>query len=216
MTPDELRRHLESLLFVAAEPAEISQLAVALDVTTDQLDAALLELSEQCQTRGLRLQRKGQRVQLASAPESAPFVEKFLGLSATTRLSHAALETLAIIAYRQPITRAAIESLRGVDCDGVVRTLLARQLIQEIDRLDTVGHPVTFGTTFEFLRYFGLQKLDELPPLQIAEPHVQTTTTDAIASDANASFVATAPAQTTLIASDTHTPHSENETLAAA
>ncbi len=165
MNQDELLRHLEGLLFVAAEPAEIAQLAAALDVRATEVEAALETLSAQFQSRGLRLQRRGQRVALATAPESAPYVEKFLGLSATTRLSQAALETLSIIAYRQPITRAEIEDLRGVDCDGVLRTLTARQLIGEVERLETVGHPIRYGTTFEFLRYFGLQNLDQLPPL---------------------------------------------------
>src|SRR5262245_56295056 len=106
MNPDEILRHLESLLFVAAEPAEISQLAGALDVPASEVESAVEELAERCKWRGLRVQRRGQRVQLASSPDAAPYVEKFLGLTATTRLSQAALETLAIIAYRQPITRA--------------------------------------------------------------------------------------------------------------
>src|SRR5262245_37599481 len=126
MTSDELIRHLESLLFVASEPTEIAQLAAALDVKASDIEETLLALSEQCQTRGLRVQRKGTRVQLATAPEASPFIEKFLGLTATTRLSQAALETLAIIAYRQPITKMEIETLRGVDSDGVLRTLVAR------------------------------------------------------------------------------------------
>src|SRR5437016_1642450 len=129
MTPDDLLRHLESLLFVSPEPAEISQLAAALDVPVAELEPAIEELAERCKWRGIRVQRKAQRLQLASAPDAAPFVEKYLGLNAVTRLSQAALETLAIIAYRQPITRPEIEVLRGVDCDGVLRTLTARQLI---------------------------------------------------------------------------------------
>ncbi len=192
MTSDELIRHLESLLFVSAEPAEVAQLASALDVKASDVEAALDKLAEQCQSRGIRLQRKGQRVQLASAPESAAYVETFLGLSATTRLSQAALETLAIIAYRQPITRAEIEALRGVDCDGVLRTLTARQLITEVERLDTVGHPIRYGTTFEFLRYFGLQTLEQLPALQpeespppeVAHAHSESAALQAITSTA--------------------------------
>lgn len=170
MTPDDLLRHLESLLFVSPEPAEISHLAAALEVTTAELEAASEELSERCKWRGIRVQRKGNRLQLASSPDAASYVEKYLGLNAVTRLSQAALETLAIIAYRQPITRPEIEVLRGVDCDGVLRTLTARQLIIEVGRLDTVGHPIRYGTTFEFLRYFGLERLDQLPSLSLAEP----------------------------------------------
>ena len=170
MTPDDLLRHLESLLFVSSEPAEIAQLAAALDVPVSDIESAIDEFAERCKWRGIRVQRKGQRVQLASSPDAAPYVEKFLGLNAVTRLSQAALETLAIIAYRQPITRPEIEVLRGVDCDGVLRTLTARQLIVEVGRLDTVGHPIRYGTTFEFLRYFGLERLDQLPSLNMAEP----------------------------------------------
>jgi segregation and condensation protein B len=170
MTPDELLRHLESLLFVSSEPAEITQLAAALEVPVSEVESAIEEMAERCKWRGIRVQRKGQRVQLASSPDAAPYIEKYLGLNAVTRLSQAALETLAIIAYRQPITRPEIEGLRGVDCDGVLRTLTARQLIVELGRLDTVGHPIRYGTTFEFLRYFGLERLDQLPSLLSAEP----------------------------------------------
>jgi len=170
MTPDDLLRHLESLLFVSSEPAEIAQLATALDMPVADIESAVDEFAERCKWRGIRVQRKGQRVQLASSPEAAPYVEKYLGLNAVTRLSQAALETLAIIAYRQPITRPEIEVLRGVDCDGVLRTLMARQLIVEVGRLDTVGHPIRYGTTFEFLRYFGLERLDQMPSLNTAEP----------------------------------------------
>ncbi|MBI1800031.1 MAG: SMC-Scp complex subunit ScpB [Chloroflexi bacterium] len=170
MTSDQLVCTLESLLFVAAEPVEVSQLAGALGVSAAEVEGRLAQFEELCRTRGVRLQRKGQRVQLATAPESSPFVEKFLGLTATTRLSQAALETLAIIAYRQPITRAEIEAIRAVDCDGVLRTLVARELIAEVERLDTVGHPIRYGTTFEFLRYLGLQRMSDLPPLDDREP----------------------------------------------
>src|SRR5437867_5977324 len=193
MGRDELIRHLESLLFVAAEPAEVAQLAAALDVRSGEVEEALAELSDQYASRGLRVQRRGQRVALATAAEAAPYVEKFLGLSATTRLSQAALETLAIIAYRQPITRAQIEALRGVDCDGVLRTLTARQLIGEVERLETVGHPIRYGTTFEFLRYFGLQNLGQLPRLHHDEPEQTQSAEPATAAsrdDAEASRTA--------------------------
>jgi len=104
---------------------------------------------------------------LVSAPEAAPYVERFLGLSLSGKLSAAALETLAIIAYKQPITRPQIEAIRGVNSDGALRTLMSKGLIEEVGRLDSVGHPILFGTTFEFLQYFGLSSLSELPPLEI-------------------------------------------------
>jgi len=101
-----------------------------------------------------------------TAPEATAYIERFLGLSVSGKLSTAALETLGIIAYKQPITRPEIEAIRGVNSDGVLRTLLSKGLIEEVGRLDTVGHPIQYGTTFEFLKYFAIKGLDELPALQ--------------------------------------------------
>ncbi len=116
---------VEALLFVSDEPASVGQLAGALDASPAQVEEALAELEAVLQERGLRLQRMGDRCQLVTAPEAAPYVERFLGLGERRRLSQAALETLAIIAYRHPISRPAIEAIRGVNCDSVLRTLLA-------------------------------------------------------------------------------------------
>jgi segregation and condensation protein B len=104
----------------------------------------------------------------------ADTIEKFLGLTFSGKFSAPALETLAIIAYRQPITRPEIDSIRGVNSDGVLRTLISKGLIEEIGRLETVGHPTLFATTFEFLRYFGLESLEQLPELELPQlplPH---------------------------------------------
>jgi segregation and condensation protein B len=109
-------------------------------------------------------------VQLVTAPETAGDVERFLGLEATTRLSGAALETLALIAYRQPITRAQMEATRGVNCDGVLKTLLGHGLVEAVGRLDQAGRPVIFGTTFQFLQQFGLADLGQLPSLEELTP----------------------------------------------
>ncbi len=157
---------VEGLLFVADSPVSVVRLAEALEVTPAQVEHALNELEESSSARGLCLQRAGSRVQLVTAPELAPSVERFLGLEARTPLSRAALETLAIIAYRQPITRPEIEAIRGVGSDSVLRTLLSVGLIEEIGRALTVGRPILYGTTFEFLQHFGLRGLDELPPLE--------------------------------------------------
>lgn len=156
---------VESLLFVADAPVSVGRLAEALQVTPGQVEHALSELEGTYESRGLRLQRAGSRVQLITVPEAAPAVERFLGLEAQTRLSRAALETLAIIVYRQPITRPEIELIRGVGSDSVLRTLLSAGLIEEVGRATTVGRPILYGTTFEFLQHFGLRRLDELPPL---------------------------------------------------
>ncbi len=157
---------LESLLFVAGEPAPIRRLAQALDATPRRVEKALDHLERKLEGRGVRLQRHGDAVQLISAPEAADVIETYLGLDLTTRLSRAALETLAIIAYRQPVTRPQLEAIRGVSCDGVLRTLLNRGLVEEVGRLDQAGRPILYGTTFAFLQYFGLTSLDDLPPLE--------------------------------------------------
>jgi len=158
---------LESLLFVAEEPVTVDRLAQTLGVTNETVEAGLAELSEACQSagRGLRVQRKGDRLQLITAPEAAPYIERFLGLDLSSKLSPAALETLAVIAYRQPVTKAEIEAVRGVNCDGVLRTLIARELVEPVGRLEQPGRPFQYGTTFQFLQHFGLESLAALPPL---------------------------------------------------
>ncbi|MFL5804708.1 MAG: SMC-Scp complex subunit ScpB [Roseiflexaceae bacterium] len=163
---------IESLLFIAGEPVTITQLAHALELAPDAVEAALEQLAAACRERGVRVQRSGDSVQLVSAPEAAAVVERFLGVGPPPRPSAAALETLAIIAYRQPITRAQIEAIRGVDSSGVVRALLARDLIVEASRLETVGRPILYATTPEFMRQFGLSSLAELPPLDLPEVDV--------------------------------------------
>lgn len=158
---------LESLLFVAAEPARIENLAAVLQVSEDQVDEALQTLAQEYGQRGVRLQHKRRRVQFVTAPESADVVRRFLGLELTSKLSPAALETMAIVAYQQPITRAQIEAIRGVNSDSVLRTLINRGMVEEQGRLDQVGRPILFGTTFEFLQQFGLSSLEQLPPLDL-------------------------------------------------
>ena len=113
----------------------------------------------------MRLLRKADRVHLTTAPESATYIERFLGLDLSSRLSTAALETLAVIAYRQPLTRGDIEAIRGVNCDAVIRTLISRELVEAVGRLEQPGRPFLYGTTLQFLHYFGLESLDKLPPL---------------------------------------------------
>jgi segregation and condensation protein B len=161
-----LASQVEALLYASGEPASLAALAGALDATNGEIEAALEELTSLYAVRGIRLQRSGNKVQLVTAPEIAPKVQKFLGLEEVNRLSSAALETLAIIAYNQPITRPQMEMIRGVNCDGVITTLLARNLIQELGRADTVGHPMRYGVSFEFLQYFGLRNVHELPPVE--------------------------------------------------
>ncbi len=165
--PLDLESCLEALLFVAAAPVSVGELAEALGRRQQEIEHGLKFLAAYYQQgRGLRLQWYAGRVQLTTAPEIGELVERFLGLEAVTRLSRAALETLAIIAYRQPITRPAIDAIRGVNSDGVLKSLLSKGLVQEMGRAEGPGRPILFGTTAEFLQHFGLASLDELPPFE--------------------------------------------------
>ncbi len=159
---------LEALLFVAGEAVSLLDLGKALEVEPGWLDelVATLNAEYEGQGRGLRIYRHNEHVQLVSAPEVAPYIERFLSSQSASKLSAAALETLILIAYRQPITRQGVEGVRGVDSSGVINTLQARGLIEEVGRAESVGHPVLFGTTFDFLHYFGLKSLQDLPPLE--------------------------------------------------
>jgi segregation and condensation protein B len=163
-----LRQRLEAVLLAAPGPASLEQLAVALQVEPALVDQALAELEADYRERGLRLQRHRGRAQLTTAPEYAEDVERFLQLDSRTRLSRAAVEVLAIIGYKQPVTRPAIDSIRGVNSDASLKTLLRHGLIEEIGRSAGPGRPILYGTSPEFLQHFGLNSLDELPPL--AEP----------------------------------------------
>jgi segregation and condensation protein B len=156
---------IESLLFVASGPVSTYRLATVLDMTQTAVHNLLDEMTADYARRGLRLQWSGNAVQLTTAPEASALVEHFLGLEVTSRLSQAALEVLAIIAYMQPATRPQIDDIRGVNSDGALRTLLSKGLIEEIGRMESPGRPILYGTTTEFLQHFGLAGLDEMPPL---------------------------------------------------
>ena len=166
LSPDAL---LEALLFAAPQPPTLTQLAVAVGLSEEDTTAALELLEARLAAGGLRLQRLGKRLQLITAPQAAPLVEQFLGLEINLRLSQAALETLAIVAYRQPITRPGIDGIRGVNSDGVMRSLLSKGLVEELGRTEGPGRPILYGVTADFLQYFGLSSLDELPPFEEQE-----------------------------------------------
>ena len=158
---------LEALLFVTAEPVTPYQLAAVLEVSTSAVELGLEQLNQDLHSRGIRLQRHGGRVQLTSAPELSEIIEKFIGLEVTSRLSRAALETLAIVAYQQPVTRPQLEAVRGVSSDGVMKSLLGKGLVQEVGRTEGPGRPILYGTAADFLQHFGLNSLTELPPLNL-------------------------------------------------
>ena len=158
---------VEALLFVADQPIDANAIARALEVTPLRARRALDQLAESLRDneRGMRLQVGPDGAQLVTAPETATVVERFLGLEASRRLSNAALETLAIIAYRQPVTRHVVDQIRGVDSGGALATLRARNLIEAVGRAPGPGRPVLFSTTQRFLEHFGLEHAQDLPAL---------------------------------------------------
>ena len=171
-TPLDIPAALEALLFVSAEPIAPIQLATVLKLSASAVEQGLKQLDGELQTRGLRLQLHNGRVQLTTAPEMAEAIEHFLGLEATSRLSRAALETLAIVAYQQPVTRPQIEAVRGVSSDGVMKSLLGKGLVQEAGRAEGPGRPILYSTAPDFLQHFGLNSLMELPPLNLPEDEI--------------------------------------------
>lgn len=167
IAPSELTGMLEALLFVCDAPASPNQFAQALSRPEAEILAGLADLQELYKQtgRGLRLQERNGRYSLVTAPQAAGVIEAFLNLDLSSHLSAPALEALAIVAYRQPVTKAQVEAVRGVDCGGVLRTLLQRGLIEEVGRLETVGRPILYGVTDFFMQHFGLENMQELPPL---------------------------------------------------
>ena len=165
----ELEARLEALLFAAPGPVSAQQLADALQIPLQEVQTGLKSLEARYNggERGLRLQHHHARLQLTTAPQAALDVERLLGLDMTSRLSRAALETLAIIAYQQPVTRPQVDAVRGVNSDGVMKSLLSKGLVQEVGRADAPGRPILYSTTPEFLQYFGLSSIEELPELNL-------------------------------------------------
>jgi segregation and condensation protein B len=157
---------LEALLFVAERPLRRREIAALAGADSATVDARLGDLEVSLRHRGIRLLIDDDQVELATAPDAGALVARYVGADAV-RLSPASLETLAIVAYRQPVTRGAIERIRGVDSDYTVRSLLHRRLILELGRSDAPGRPFIYGTGFEFLERFGLTSLEELPPLDV-------------------------------------------------
>jgi len=164
----QLGAAIESLLFVSGRPLQRAELRKLLGIDDARLAEVLqtLENDLESQERGIRLQRLGEQVQLVTAPEYAHYVAALLGLPMTARLTPASLETLAVIAYRQPITRSQIESVRGVNSDRALASLIQHSLVAEVGRAQTVGRPALFATTAEFLQQFGLTNLEQLPHIE--------------------------------------------------
>jgi segregation and condensation protein B len=162
----EIKPLIEALLFVSDSPLRLERLADVLECEPAAVAAALEELkTEYGPGRGVTLQEVAEGFQFRTSPESAEWIRR-LAKSKPFRFSRAALETLAIVAYRQPITRAEVEYLRGVDSGGVVKTLLDKHLLRMLGKKDVPGRPIIYGTSKEFLEFFGLRDLGQLPALK--------------------------------------------------
>ena len=164
----EIGAAIESVLFVSGRPLERAELRKLLDVDDTSLTLGLQTLQHDLEhhRRGIRLQRLGEQVQLVTAPEMARYVAALLGLPMTAKVTTAAMETLAVISYRQPVTRAQIEAVRGVNSDRALVSLIQHGLVAEVGRAQTIGRPTLFATTPEFLQQFGLTRLDQLPQVE--------------------------------------------------
>ena len=175
LTDRQLSTAIESVLFVSGRPLEHVELRKLLDVDEARLMLGLQLLEDDLVRleRGIRLQRLGEQVQLVTAPENARHVAALLGLPMTAKLTASALETLAVVAYRQPITRGQIEAVRGVNSDRALASLLQHGLVEEVGRAQTIGRPVLFATTAEFLQLFGLTSLEQLPVIRENDQGVQ-------------------------------------------
>ncbi|GHO69343.1 hypothetical protein KSC_082350 [Ktedonobacter sp. SOSP1-52] len=176
----QLGAAIESLLFVSGRPLERAELRKLLGIGNEQLEPGIRALESTLQNgqRGIRLQRLGEQVQLVTAPENAHYVAALLGLPMSAKLTNASLETLAVIAYRQPMTRSQIEAVRGVNSDRALASLLQHGLVAEVGRAQTVGRPALFATTAEFLQQFGLTSLEELPHIDLATQQMRIVPTE--------------------------------------
>ncbi|MBQ6374290.1 MAG: SMC-Scp complex subunit ScpB [Clostridia bacterium] len=169
---ENLSAVIEAILFVSGDPVRTDALAHALDLTVSELEEALSALSDHLalEGRGIQLNRSGNTVFLSICPKYARQVEAFLQPLQKQPLSQAVLETLSIIAYRQPVTKGDIEAVRGVKCDYSVQSLLNKGFIEERGRRETLGRPILYGTTDKFLQHFGMESLDDLPGVDLNAP----------------------------------------------
>lgn len=165
----DLAARVEAVLFAAPGPVEVGRLATVFERTAREIEAALETLQERYRTRGLALQSGRSGVQLTTSPQASVDVERFLEVETTSRLSRAALEVLAVIAYQQPVTRPQVDAIRGVNSESSIGTLMRYGLVEEVGRSDAPGRPFLYVTSPEFLQYFGLNSLDQLPPLHLRD-----------------------------------------------
>ncbi len=167
MEMNEIPQIIEAILFVAGEPVAVGDLAAALGVGEMEIIHAVEELERTLDrdARGIALKRYGDHLRLETRPEYAPYVERLLQPVQRQTLSQTAMETLAVIAYRQPTTKGEVEQVRGVKCDYSIQSLMQKGLIQEVGRKEALGRPILYATTDRFLEHFGISDIRELPPL---------------------------------------------------
>ena len=169
MDDQQLKSAIEALLFIGGGPLSVERLkGIFDDASKEQIEAQLQALQADYDGRdaGVMVAEVANGYQIATRPDQAVWVRKFKTVKVTTRLSRPALETLAIIAYKQPVTRPEIEAIRGVNIGGIVRNLMERRLVKIVGKKDVVGKPLLYGTSVEFLQYFGLKDLSSLPTLK--------------------------------------------------
>ena len=171
MKIDQIESALEGILFASGDPVALNRLAAALEITPGETEMALKTLSDRCrfEKRGMRIVELDGVFQMVSSPEHADVIRKVLEERKPAPLSKAALEVLSIAAYHQPVTRAEIERIRGIDSSATVQNLVEKELLEECGRLEVLGRPMQFRTTPVFLRTFGLRDLTELPDLEEME-----------------------------------------------
>ena len=179
-TEGNIKGRIEAILFVAGEAVSVKDLARALQTGEKELEGILTELQDEYdyEQRGFMLKRFGNNVQLATRPLYSEDVVRLLQPVQQQSLSQAAMETLAVVAYRQPVTRAEVEQVRGVKCDYSLQSLMIKGLIEEAGRKDTIGRPILYRTTDRFLSHFGIRSLEELPPMPDPEQETETNMQD--------------------------------------
>ncbi|WDV47915.1 SMC-Scp complex subunit ScpB [Clostridiaceae bacterium M8S5] len=174
----EIKSIIESLLFAWGDPLSIKDIADVLNIDKKKASLLLQEMMEELDKdkRGLQIVQTNKSYQICTRPQYYPWISKLCSPKNSKGLTNTALETLSIVAYKQPITKAEIEAIRGVRCDRAIRYLIEQNLISEVGKLDKPGRPRIFGTTDDFLRYFGIKNISELPKLNILEKNIEEET----------------------------------------
>lgn len=202
MTFNQMRAAAEAILFAAGEPVEVAKIAQALDIETEDAETVLRSCAEQLDEResGICLLKLGEKYQLCTRQEYAENIRSVLDMKRNVPLSSAAFEVLAVVAYNQPVTKAYVEQVRGVDCSGVISTLCQKGLVEEKGRLDLPGRPLLYGTTPEFLKCFCIESLSDLPELPDHDEEKEAESDEGDTSEStNATVSAEAPVQTAVV-----------------